>query len=204
MLSIWLNWKEGYIKTLIDYLLRKERVRFSLACLGILLTPLVIQIILNILTTKDNLIERFIPLFAPITVISVAILKDFVDRERIKKALFNELNLNYKNLELLISVHRNLGSSLSRHDLYKNLENQWKSEVYDKYIDQIMSESFASFEDIEEWVDLYGLMKATLESIRNGQSTFTDDDFLFDVFLASKSDELGIMSRIDKILKDSK
>lgn len=196
-LSVWLNWKAGYIRKIVDDILKKEKLQISIIGFLIIFSPLFVHLLANFVSDRDSA-QRLISIFAPAS-LAIAVVKDYIDRARVRNALHNEFLLNCNSLQSLIDAYYIIGDKCKSHNLHQSLENQWHSGVYDKYVDQIISGSVVDSKSIVHWNRLYSSMKIAIRDIKNGGSTFSNDEFLFCIFLTELASSIKeLMRYIDR------
>lgn len=199
-MSLWLNWKEGYIEKVVSYILSRKQVKTSVIAFSLLLTPFILNAFLS-LVDRFGYAHLAITLIAPSALTGI-IFKELIERRGIENAVRGELIFNYQNISRLITFF-NMFRFLEKSDFHKNLKNHWSTEVFDKYIDKIISGDIIESSLAYKLIRLYELMDLAIMKIDMNESPFSNDNFLFDIFLASKDDGLGMLDEMRVLIEST-
>lgn len=201
-LSIWLNFINGYIQSLINSF--SDEIRLCLCSFSIIFSPLLADLIFNSLEKDSKTLIAVV--FS--SVVSLAIRESFVwwkDRSEIKEEIFSELYGNYRSLEYFVKMHQVFKSMSGEKVIFtsewnKSIEFKWIDQAFKNHFRRLQPKKIFSQTIIDELKDIHEQMRTAINQVNNGNLSFSDSSFMSDIFLGSE--DLGVLSKIRNLLID--
>jgi hypothetical protein len=198
LLSIWLNFINGYLPSLISSL--SEQLKLSLYSLIIVGIPSLADFVFNYSGKSSKTLAASM-LSAAITLVVRELFVWWKERNEIRDEIYSELYGNYRSLDYLVQLHR---FPQSQPDV--NFSPEWNKSVKPKWIDHAFKSHFGKLQskniydqkEIDDLRSIYESMSLVISQIDHNDLTFSDDRFMNRIFLGD--DNLGILSQIRDLL----
>lgn len=198
LLSLWLNFQNGYIQLLFNRL--SEQYRLAFASLIIVSVPIASDVAFNYSNQGSTTFFTAI-LSAGITLVLREGFTRWKEENDMKGEIFSELYGNYRTIKEFVDTSEML-QGLPPKDLgpdwNKSLKHKWISQSFKSYFGKLQSRGIYESDVLSELQDIYDKLSTAVAQIDSNDPTFSDSRFVSRVFL--KDDNLGILGQIRLLL----
>lgn len=198
LLSLWLNFMNGYIQLLFNRLSEQRRIAF--VSLIVVSVPVLSDVAFSYSTQGSTTFFTAI-LSAGITLVLREGFTRWKEEHEMKGEIFSELYGNYRTIKEFVDTSemlqglppKDLGS-----DWNKSLKHKWISQSFKSYFGKLQSRSIYDSDVLAELHDIYDKLSKAIAQIDSDDPTFSDSRFVSRVFL--KDDSFGVLGQIRLLL----